>query len=142
MPSGHAYRTWKIRRPERNSGWAGPHRLPDSAPGSVFALALVLIQFAFGFSSANVHGASAAETNRHWAFLPVQAGVPPAVKRTSWPITALDRFILARLEAEGLKPARPATREQLIRRVSFDLIGLPPSPEDVRTFVQDRSPAA
>jgi hypothetical protein len=64
------------------------------------------------------------------------------VKLASWPVNAIDRFILARLEAERLRPARPATREQLIRRVSFDLIGLPPSPAEVEAFVKDRSAAA
>ena len=65
-----------------------------------------------------------------------------AVRHASWPRNAIDAFILARLEAAGLQPSEPADRATLIRRLSLDLIGLPPTPEEVEAFVQDQSPDA
>ena len=62
---------------------------------------------------------------------------PPAVRDARWPRTGIDRFILARLEARGLGPAPEADRRTLIRRLSFDLIGLPPEPDEVERFVAD-----
>ncbi len=83
------------------------------------------------------------EAMQHWSFLPPQVVKPPAVKDASWSRDPLiDNFILARLEAEGLKPARDANRRTLVRRVYFDLIGLPPSPEDMNAFLVDDSPDA
>lgn len=78
----------------------------------------------------------------HWAFLPVKNPTPPAVKNTAWTRNPIDRFILAKLEEKGLAPAPAADRRTLIRRASFDLIGLPPSAEEVDAFVQDKSPNA
>ena len=78
----------------------------------------------------------------HWAFQPVRTIEPPTVRAASCVQTPVDRFILARLESAGLEPSPPATREQLIRRVSIDLIGLPPTPEEVDSFMKDRSPSA
>jgi Protein of unknown function (DUF1553)/Protein of unknown function (DUF1549) len=71
----------------------------------------------------------------HWAFQPVRAVEPPTVKDESWVRTPVDRFVLAKLEEKGLAPAAPATCEQLIRRVTFGLTGLPPTPEEVGAFV-------
>ena len=78
----------------------------------------------------------------HWAFLPAQRPPVPAVKRGDWPRSDLDRFVLARLEAEGLEPAPEADRATWLRRVSFDLTGLPPTPEEVAAFLADTTPAA
>jgi len=78
----------------------------------------------------------------HWSFLPLQRPAVPAVKDTRWPQTPIDRFVLAGLEADGLQPLPPAGRRVLIRRLCFDLIGLPPSPAEVERFVQDRRPDA
>ncbi len=64
------------------------------------------------------------------------------MKDTHWPRNAIDRFILARLEEEGLAPSPAADRDTLIRRLSLDLVGLPPTPEEVDAFVADRSPDA
>ena len=73
----------------------------------------------------------------HWAWKsPVRPALPP-VKNADWVHNPIDRFILAKLEAAGLKPAREATREQLIRRVTFDLIGLPPTPEEIDAFLKE-----
>ena len=77
-----------------------------------------------------------------WALQPVARPPLPAVGDSAWPRTAIDRFVLAGLEEQGLSPSPEADRRTLIRRLSFDLLGLPPSPEDVRTFVTDRSPDA
>jgi hypothetical protein len=82
------------------------------------------------------------DSKRHWAFKPVRLPAVPAVRDTSWEIGPIDRFVLARLEARGLRPSPPADRRTLLRRVTFDLIGLPPTPEEVDAFVADDSPNA
>ena len=78
----------------------------------------------------------------HWAFLPAQRPPVPPVKRGDWPRSDLDRFVLARLEAEGLEPAPEADRATWLRRVTLDLTGLPPTPEEVAAFLADTTPAA
>ncbi len=78
----------------------------------------------------------------HWAFQPVRDPALPTVTHATWCQTALDRFILARLEADGLTPAAPANRRALCRRATFDLTGLPPSEEEINAFVADSSPDA
>jgi hypothetical protein len=85
---------------------------------------------------------AAPEPSQHWAFRPVRPVEPPVVKGTRWVRTPVDRFILARLEAKGLQPARLASKEQLIRRVTFGLIGLPPTPAEIDAFIDDPSPDA
>jgi hypothetical protein len=74
-----------------------------------------------------------------WSFRPVQKPTLPAVTNPAWAQSPIDRFVLAKLERAGLKPAPAADRRTLIRRVTFDLIGLPPAPEEVEAFVNDRS---
>jgi hypothetical protein len=93
-------------------------------------------------SAAAATGANAEAARRHWAFQPVRNPVPPAVKDTAWPHTTVDRFILAKLEAKGLTPAPAADRRTLLRRLSFDLTGLPPTPDDSTAFEADTSPDA
>ena len=78
----------------------------------------------------------------HWAWQPIRDARPPAVRNSAWPRADVDRFVLATLEAKGLIPVRDANREDLIRRVSFDLTGLPPSPRQIDAFIQDQSPDA
>ncbi|MDX2152167.1 MAG: DUF1553 domain-containing protein [Bryobacteraceae bacterium] len=78
----------------------------------------------------------------HWAFVPPSKPKPPAVINAAWPKTPIDRFILAALEKQGLTPAPPADRRTLARRLSLDITGLPPSPQDVEAFVRDLSPNA
>ena len=83
--------------------------------------------------------AEGAEYKPHWAFVaPVQAA-PPAVAHGDWPRNPIDRFVLARLEREGLSPAPRADKYTLVRRLYLDLIGLPPTPEEVDQFVGDTS---
>ncbi|MCO6457176.1 MAG: DUF1553 domain-containing protein [Pirellulaceae bacterium] len=77
-----------------------------------------------------------------WSFRPLQDFAPPAVNDASWPRTAIDHFVLARLEQQGLRPAADAQRQVLARRLSFDLLGLPPSPEQIDQFVRDERPDA
>jgi len=79
---------------------------------------------------------------QYWAFLPVRRPALPAVRDTGWGRTDIDRFILAGLEKAGLVPSPQAGRRELIRRLSYNLIGLPPAPAEVDAFVQDRSPQA
>jgi len=83
-----------------------------------------------------------ARRQSHWAWQPVRKPDLPPVADTQWPRDAVDRFVLARLEQEGLQPAEQADRRTLIRRAYFDLIGLPPEPEAVDAFVADESPDA
>jgi hypothetical protein len=82
------------------------------------------------------------EVGQHWAFQPPAWPITPEVRAVAWPRTPVDRFILAGLEAKGLRPAPPADPRTLIRRVTFDLTGLPPTPEEVEHFLADRSPDA
>ncbi len=83
-----------------------------------------------------------AEWKDHWAFIPPERPPLPDVARRDWPRNDIDRFVLARLEAEGLAPSEEATRERLIRRAAFDLTGLPPTLAEVDAFLADRSPDA
>jgi mono/diheme cytochrome c family protein len=83
------------------------------------------------------------EAGKHfWAFQPPERHAVPPVQHASWPRTPIDRFLLARLEQAGLEPSPPAERRTWIRRVSFDLVGLPPTPAEVEAFVNDRAPGA
>ena len=87
-------------------------------------------------------GTITTEERKFWSFQSVGNPPVPAVKDVSWPLTEVDCFILARLEAKGLKPVKPTDRRTLLRRATFDVIGLPPTPEEVDAFVADRSPDA
>jgi cytochrome c553 len=75
----------------------------------------------------------------HWAWKPIRPQTPPSVRDANWPRDPLDRFILAKLDDKGLSPAKPADKRTLLRRLYFDLIGLPPTPEEVETFLHDTS---
>jgi len=78
----------------------------------------------------------------YWAFVAPKSQALPAIKNGDWPRQPLDRFILARLEKEGLTPSLEADKSALLRRVSFDLTGLPPTPEELESFLADSSPNA
>jgi hypothetical protein len=78
----------------------------------------------------------------HWAFVAPERPQPPAVQRADWVRNDIDRFVLAKLEAAGLAPAAEADRATLIRRLHADLLGLPPTPEEVDAFVADPDPDA
>ncbi len=79
---------------------------------------------------------------RHWAFQPVRRPPVPEVRGRAWVRTPVDAFVLARLEAVGLRPSPPADRRTLLRRVTLDLTGLPPTPDEQRAFLDDPSPDA
>ena len=96
-----------------------------------------------GPSNAPTSAASASEAHaEHWAFQPVTDPTPPEVKDRDWPRDPIDRFVLAKLEAKGLTPSPAADKRTLIRRATFDLIGLPPTPDEVAAFEADASPDA
>lgn len=82
------------------------------------------------------------ESRRHWSFQPVVKPMPPDVEDASWASTEIDRFVLAALESRGWRPAPEASRRDWLRRVTFDLTGLPPTPEEVLDFESDTSPLA
>ena len=82
------------------------------------------------------------ETKKWWSFQPVAEAAIPQVKNQAWTQNPIDNFILVDLESAGLKPAPPASKQTLIRRVYYDLTGLPPTPEQVESFVADEDPAA
>ncbi|HYT91262.1 MAG TPA: DUF1549 domain-containing protein, partial [Gemmataceae bacterium] len=83
-----------------------------------------------------------AKWQKHWSLLPPRRPELPPVKDTHWPRNPIDHFILARLEREGLRPSPEADRVTLIRRVTLDLTGLPPTPAEVDAFLADTSPNA
>ena len=78
----------------------------------------------------------------HWIWQPLQTPVVPTVADPTWPRNDIDRFVLARLEQQQLRPATDAQRSTLLRRLYFDLIGLPPTPEQTTRFLDDKSPGA
>ena len=86
--------------------------------------------------------AQGADWEDHWAFVTPKTPNLPKVQQKAWPKNSIDFYTLAKMEQQGLKPSREADRRTLIRRVCFDLTGLPPSPEEVERFVNDTDPNA
>lgn len=93
-------------------------------------------------STAAAPKAPRAAAAKLWSWQPVQAPTRPSVKQTKWVRTPIDAYVLARLEAKGIKPSQDADRAAFIRRATLDVWGVIPSPEEVKAFVEDRSPAA
>lgn len=126
MPPGGSLKAEQIAAIEQwiaaGAAWPAESSVPASAPASAFNLD--------------------ARRKSHWAWQPVRAVTPPGVKNESWILQPPDRFVLARLESKGLKPASPATREMFIRRATLDLTGLPPTPAEVIAFRDDAKPGA
>ncbi|MEZ4903838.1 MAG: DUF1549 domain-containing protein [Spirosomataceae bacterium] len=83
-----------------------------------------------------------AKYDKHWSFKQPQKGALPTVKDKKWPKNSIDYYVLAKLESQKIAPAAPATKETLIRRVSFDLCGLPPTLSEIDQYVADKSPDA
>src|SRR5262249_16202442 len=77
---------------------------------------------------------------KFWSFQPVKRPAVPAVKNKAWAISPIDNFVLAKLESKGIAPNPRADRKILIRRVYYDLIGLPPTAEEIEAFVADKAP--
>ena len=92
--------------------------------------------------TAGLSGDFLSRARQHWAFRPVQSSPQPVVRFKRWPQSSIDFFVLAKLEEKGLKPSPPADRRTWIRRATFDLTGLPPTPEEVALFERDTSPDA
>lgn len=82
------------------------------------------------------------EAKKHWAYQPVRSPDPPKVHKTKWVQSPIDNFVLAKQEAKGLSPSPRADKRTLIRRATYDLTGLPPTPEEVDAFLADTSPEA
>ncbi|HJZ91495.1 MAG TPA: DUF1553 domain-containing protein [Gemmataceae bacterium] len=96
----------------------------------------------FAAGSRKAIGMTIEEGRKFWAYKPVAAPAPPTVKASDWATNDIDRFILAKLKERDLSPAPEADRATLARRVSFDLTGLPLTPEEIDTFVADNDPRA
>src|SRR5207253_159439 len=79
---------------------------------------------------------------KFWSYQPPRRHEPPAVADAGWPRNDVDRFVLAALEAKGLRPVGDADRATLARRLAYDLVGLPLSPEEIDAFVADQAPDA
>ncbi len=82
------------------------------------------------------------KAREHWAFQPVKKPAIPLVKNRAWCVTPVDAFVLQQLEAKGMVPSPPATKEALLRRATYDLLGLPPTPQEIYAFLADDSPQA
>ncbi|MCA9187300.1 MAG: DUF1549 domain-containing protein [Pirellulaceae bacterium] len=83
-----------------------------------------------------------AAATRPWPYYVPRDVHPPTVENADWVINDVDRFVLCKLEERGLRPAPAASKRTLVRRLFFDLIGLPPMPEDVETYLNDAAPDA
>ena len=111
--------------------------------GAIYTRELRQAEIAAGGASPTRAAFALTEADRaHWAFQPVVRPKLPVVKQAAWPKSPLDTFILAGLEAKGRGPGVPANREVLIRRVTLDLVGLPPTLAEIDAFVRDASPRA
>jgi hypothetical protein len=120
-----------------------PYGAPPLPPEQVAAIRGWIDQGATG-GAAGSDSASAAQarSTKHWAYVKPVRPELPAVKNATWVRNPIDNFVLARLEKEGLAPSPEADKETLIRRVSLDLIGLPPTLEEVDAYLADKSPNA
>src|SRR5262249_9756518 len=108
-----------------------------------FLMRHLCIWLAIGVPVLTNAGPALSDSGRtHWAFQSIRSINPSPPARSSWVRTPVDHFILAKLRERQLEPAAPADRSVLIRRVTFDLTGLPPTPEDVDEFVHDQRPDA
>lgn len=124
----------------------GSPKMPpqDKLPDDAIAALTQWVKMGLPWPASTAANAVAGEQHdwkRHWAFQPVQRAEPPRLD-DAWPLTAIDAFILAALQQKGLRPSADADRRTLIRRATFDLIGLPPTPAEVAAFEADASPQA
>src|SRR5262245_10315881 len=98
-------------------------------------LALISLSAAVGLSPAAPGAAAPGAAAPDWPYSPPVAKAPPAVRNAAWCRNPIDWFVLAKLEAKGLKPNPPATRTALLRRVYLDLVGVPPTPAEADRFL-------
>jgi uncharacterized protein DUF1553/uncharacterized protein DUF1549/cytochrome c len=124
---------------KRLLGQVEPRMPYQEAPLDAGQIALVRSWIDAGAPGPDDQAAEVASRRHHWAYVrPVRPPVP-AVKRKGWLKNPIDAFVLARLEQEGLAPSPPAAKETLLRRVTLDLVGLPPTPEEIDAFLADES---
>ncbi|MFN0086550.1 MAG: PSD1 and planctomycete cytochrome C domain-containing protein [Blastocatellia bacterium] len=126
-------------------GEGGEARMPmggDPLPPAQIETIRKWIDQGADWPEAEAAGAGANEPPKHWAYVKPARPAPPETRTAGWSRNAIDAFILARLEREGLAPSAEAPRATLLRRVYLDVIGLPPSPREVEEFLADRSPDA
>src|ERR1051325_6798980 len=98
----------------------------------LYIIRLMILRVAIGFLTCALGIAGAApEPNKHWAFVKPTRPALPQVRNAGWPRNAIDYFVLARLEKEGIAPSPEASRDTLVRRLYLDLVGLPPSPGEM-----------
>jgi hypothetical protein len=116
--------------------YSGPIKMP---PSGKLSAALIADFETWVKMGAPFPTDSAKSVGKYWALQPVQKAAVPVVKQASWVQSPIDAFVLHRLEAAGAQPGPPADKRTLIRRVTFDLIGLPPRPEEVDNFLKDES---
>ncbi len=114
-------------------------KMPPSAKLKVEEIADLRQWIAAGAVFPKTPAAASLDPRSFWSFQPLRKTPPPAVKHAAWPHNDLDRFLLARMEAGGLNPSPKADRRTLLRRVTFDLIGLPPTPAETTAFLTDQS---
>ncbi len=119
----------------------GDERMPPPGPQSK-ALAPDQVAKLAAWIDAGAHWPETKGTSSHWAFQPIVRPTLPEVQQVDWPRGAIDRFVLAKLEARGLTPSPEADRYTLIKRLYYDLLGLPPTIDEVDAFVSDTSPDA
>jgi mono/diheme cytochrome c family protein len=101
------------------------------------------VPFPAGSTTVAVRASGITDADRKfWSFQPIRDPAVPVVHDSAWPATDIDRFILAKLEAKGIKPAALADKRTLIRRATYDLTGLPPTAEEIQSFLHDDSPGA
>ena len=118
-------------------------RMPqDREPLTAEQIATIKAWIEQGANWPDAASAADAKIQKHWALIPPKRVEPPSVAKTDWVRNDIDRFILARLEKENISPSPEASKIQLLRRVSLDLIGLPPSLAELEAFVNDPSPDA
>lgn len=110
--------------------------------GVYIAVMLAVASSVIGAETDSKPAAAKAGVPNGWAYQPVKAPEPPAVKQGKWVRTPIDAFVLARLEEKGIKPSPEADRATFIRRATLDAWGLLPTPEEVKAFVSDKSPNA
>ncbi len=127
----------------RIEGTGGEDRMPLDRPAlSPQQIALIRRWIDGGANWPDAAANTSARLEAHWAFVKPRPMAPAIVHNPAWPKNPIDTFILARLEKEGLQPSPEADRPTLLRRLSLDLIGLPPTPAEVDAFVKDASPNA
>ena len=122
--------------------YQGDLQMPPSGPLAEDEVASLTKWVRDGVAWPDESPAVAADRASLWSLQPITDPAPPPVQDPGWATSQVDRFILARIEAAGLRPAKAASKTTLLRRVYFDLIGLPPAPDDVRAFLADTSPEA